>query len=195
MATDDGRYARDFLKWIVALDEMDSEERKTVTLTLIIDRARTALAASDSPSKEEILAAIDAAEVWSASSPVPEWGTDGAKEEARVANLCASFGVRAARIAVEKLFESEAREDGLAFALFEQEKAAGTLRTVPHDEVRARLGIPLDVGDKLANDFFDEKIAPSLADKGVSSEQIAHQRGMFSNMVISARSELRRIYL
>lgn len=32
-------------------------------------------------------------------------------------------------------------EDALALALYQADKAAGTLRTVPHTDVRARLGL------------------------------------------------------
>lgn len=38
--------------------------------------------------------------------------------------------------------ELEDLEDALAFAQYEAEKAAGTLRTVPHREARERLGLP-----------------------------------------------------
>lgn len=37
--------------------------------------------------------------------------------------------------------ELEEIEDALAFAQYDLEKAAGTLRTVPHREVRERLGL------------------------------------------------------
>ncbi|HEY0687995.1 MAG TPA: type II toxin-antitoxin system prevent-host-death family antitoxin [Kribbella sp.] len=37
--------------------------------------------------------------------------------------------------------ELEDLEDDLAFARYEAEKAAGTLRTVPHDDVREQLGL------------------------------------------------------
>ncbi len=33
-------------------------------------------------------------------------------------------------------------EDALALARYEAEKATGTLRTIPHADVRARLGLP-----------------------------------------------------
>ena len=79
------------------LSQPDNTERQA----LLAEDARVRKIA---PSKEEILAAIRSAEVWSDRSPVPEWGTDGAKLEARMANKCASFGVRSALLAVEKLF-------------------------------------------------------------------------------------------
>lgn len=56
------------------------------------------------PSRDEILAAISAVD-WDEDGGLPEWATTGAKEEARLATLCARFGVRAARTAVEKLFK------------------------------------------------------------------------------------------
>jgi prevent-host-death family protein len=37
--------------------------------------------------------------------------------------------------------ELEDLEDDLAVARYEADKAAGTLRTVPHDQVRERLGL------------------------------------------------------
>jgi prevent-host-death family protein len=37
--------------------------------------------------------------------------------------------------------ELEDLEDDLAFARYEAEKASGTLRTVPHDDVREQLGL------------------------------------------------------
>jgi prevent-host-death family protein len=37
--------------------------------------------------------------------------------------------------------ELEDLEDDLALARYEADKAAGTLRTVPHDQVRERLGL------------------------------------------------------
>ena len=47
----------------------------------------------------------------------------------------------AGRAELAQAQEMEDLADDLAFALYDAEKAAGTLRTVPHDEVRERLGL------------------------------------------------------
>jgi hypothetical protein len=96
------------------------------------------------PGKEEVLAAIDAAEFWSDHSPVPEWGTPAAKYEARMANRCASFGLRSARTAVEKLFAAAPKID------------RDTLAAAAHRHFCLMPGEPTHEPDEIDYDKADE---------------------------------------
>lgn len=65
------------------------------------------------------------------------------------------------------------------------ERVADVLRTRGKYAEQAHV-----VADQLAEDFFDEKIAPYLLGKGVTPERLARERGEFCLMVVKARAEM-----